>query len=155
MNDGQPEFAAVGDGSPKRADHHSVRGIVSHNRRGLIIFLILQVAMLTSPLDANGEEPWDLIPAHASAVIRLQAPENTSQDVAEFADDIQPGFGALIKGRLPLLGPVISNPTLAGVDLSRDWYVAIFAVCGTQSEEVMLIPPTDVSAMAECCWLGF
>ena len=80
---------------------------------------------LVSQLSAHAAGPLDLIPADATAVIRLKSPEATIGKVGNFANAVQPGLGFMVQGQAPGLGAVISNPTLGGVDLKQDWYVAV------------------------------
>ncbi|NQV29135.1 MAG: hypothetical protein HQ518_32685 [Rhodopirellula sp.] len=102
---------------------------------------------LVVPLLAQAAGPLDLIPADATAVIRLKSPEETIGKVGNFANAVQPGLGFMVQGQAPGLGVVISNPTLGGVDLKQDWYVAIFAVKGAEPAVVFVIPATDVKAL--------
>jgi len=91
----------------------------------------------------------------ASVVIRLQAPDTTSTDLAAFVNLVQPGFGGMIPALAPSLGMVISNPTLAGVDMSRDWYLALFAQPVGPPDIVLLIPATDAAKMRKGVNAGF
>jgi len=93
--------------------------------------------------------PWDWIPAGAGAVIRLQTPETTIQTVADFVNEVQPGFGGMIQGQQGSLGIPIFNPSMEGVDLTRDWYVAVFAKHHAKPGLLMIIPATDVDAIKQ------
>lgn len=98
---------------------------------------------------ASAADPIDLLHKDAAVVVRLQAPATTVKDLAAFIDQIQPGFGAVVQGQAGNLGPAINNPTLAGVDMSRDWYVMLFASAQAAPEPVMLIPTTDTQAFKD------
>jgi hypothetical protein len=87
---------------------------------------ILAVVTLFTAAQANAEGGLDLIPSDAAIVVRLKAPEATIAKVGNFANQIQPGLGFFVQGQAPALGVAISNPTLGGVDLKNDWYVAAF-----------------------------
>ncbi len=89
----------------------------------------------------------DLIPSSAAAVIRLKAPDKTVEGLADFINDIQPGFGALIQGQAGMLGVGISNPTMNGVDKSQDFWVAVFLKKDEEPSVVFLIPASDAEAM--------
>ena len=102
---------------------------------------------LSVQLSAQAAGPLDLIPADVTAVIRLKSPEATIGKVGNFANAVQPGLGFMVQGQAPGLGVVISNPTLGGVDLKQDWYVAVFAVKGAEPSVVFIIPATDVKAL--------
>ena len=102
---------------------------------------------VVTQISAQAAGPLDLIPADATAVIRLKSPEATIGKVGGFANAIQPGLGFVVQGRAPGLGVVISNQTLGGVDLKQDWYVAVFAVKGAEPAVVFVVPATDVKAL--------
>ncbi len=108
--------------------------------------MALGLAVVTQ-LSAQAAGPLDLIPADASAVIRLKSPEATIGKVGNFANAVQPGAGFMVQGQAPGLGVLISNPTLGGVDLKQDWYVAVFAVKGAEPAVVFVVPATDVKAL--------
>jgi hypothetical protein len=103
--------------------------------------------VLVTGLSAQAEGPLDLIPANATAVVRLKSPESTIGKVGNFANAVQPGLGFMVQGQAPGLGVAISNPTLGGVDLKKDWHVAIFAVKNAEPAVVFVIPATDVKAL--------
>ena len=115
-------------------------------RRSGAVALALGFA-LVNQLAAVAAGPLDLIPADATAVIRLKSPEATIGKVGNFANAVQPGLGFMVQGQAPGLGVVISNPTLGGVDLKQDWYVAIFAVKNAEPAVVFVVPATDVKAL--------
>lgn len=105
--------------------------------------LISLVMVLLPTLEAQ-ESGLDLIPETAVAVIRIQAPEQTTADLVEFINKVQPGFGGIAEAQLPmLLGQAIQNPQLDGVDQSQDWYVALFVDESGETKGVLLLPVTD------------
>lgn len=108
--------------------------------------MALGLALVTQ-ISAQAAGPLDLIPADATAVIRLKSPEATIGKVGNFANAIQPGLGFMVQGQAPGLGVVISNQTLGGVDLKQDWHVAVFAVKGAEPAVVFVVPATDVKAL--------
>lgn len=116
---------------------------------------VLAVATLFSAAQANAEGGLDLIPADAAIVIRLKAPEATIAKVGNFANQIQPGLGFFVQGQAPALGVAISNPTLGGVDLKNDWYVAAFPKKDGEPDVVFVVPATDSDAMQEAVGAGF
>jgi len=59
--------------------------------------------------------------------MRVKAPQAAFGKLGDFAEVVQPGVGAVVKGNLAMLGLVISNPTLAGVDVEKDWWAIVFA----------------------------
>ena len=96
--------------------------------------------VLFSSLIAQAEGPLDLIPASASAVVRIKSPQATIAKVANFVNAVQPGMGFAVQMQAPALGIGISNPTMGGVDLKNDWYVAVFSVKNAEPVVVFLIP---------------
>jgi hypothetical protein len=115
-------------------------------RRSGVAVVALGLVLVTG-LSAQAEGPLDLIPANATAVVRLKSPESTIGKVGNFANAVQPGLGFMVQGQAPGLGVAISNPTLGGVDLKKDWHVAIFAVKNAEPAVVFVIPATDVKAL--------
>ncbi|MCP4175732.1 MAG: hypothetical protein GY758_33720 [Fuerstiella sp.] len=65
---------------------------------------------------AQDSGAYGLIPGDAAVVVRLQAPDQTIEDLAEFVDKVQPGAGAVVRVQAASIGMAISNRTLAGVD---------------------------------------
>ena len=89
----------------------------------------------------------DLIPSSVSAVIRMKSPDKTVEGIAEFVNEVQPGFGALIQGQAGMLGVGISNPTMNGVDKNQDFWAAIFLEEEEEPSVVFIIPDSDAEAM--------
>ncbi len=116
----------------------------------IVVFaLVAQVAIAA-------ENPLDMIPASASVIVRLQAPETMIEELGSFIDKVQPGFGNVAKAQLmPALGQAISNTSLDGVDITRDWYVAIFIDEDKEPKSVLLIPTTDVAEVKEAMGSAF
>lgn len=111
-----------------------------------ILTLSTLLFLLISQSTTAQVAPLEMIPASAAVVIRLQAPETTLNGVASFINKVQPGIGDLAKAQmLPALGRNLSNPTLAGIDQTQDWYVACFMDENRKPQSVMLIPTTDVA----------
>lgn len=116
---------------------------------------LLAIATLVSANQALAEGGLDLIPADAAIVVRLKSPEATIAKVGNFANQIQPGLGFFVQGQAPALGVAISNPTLGGVDLKNDWYVAAFPKKNAEPDVVFVVPATDSDAMQEAVGAGF
>jgi hypothetical protein len=61
--------------------------------------------------------------------------------VAKLADKVQQGTGAVVEQQSPsVLGRLISNPSLTGVDQTRDWYVGVYANGTSEPTIVFAIP---------------
>ena len=116
-------------------------------RRFLLPGLLFLVASL--PIQA-AETALDAISTDASLVIRLKNPKATIAKVADLADVVVPNSGDSIRNHPSKLGDMISNPTLAGVNMESDWWVAVYATGGEQEPDVVfIIPASDLKAMKE------
>lgn len=104
---------------------------------------------------ALADDGYDLIPAEASIVVRLKAPETTISDLAEFVNKVQPGAGAFVEGQRASLGMLIDNPTLDGAFKNSDWYVASFATPDSSPEVVLLIPASDAQKFQQAVRPGY
>src|SRR6266849_886330 len=71
------------------------------------------------------------------------------------AQAAQPGVGEALKGNLPALGLLISNPALTGVDVEKDWWAIVFAESRQKPEVVFVVPTTDAAAMKNVLPPGF
>lgn len=105
---------------------------------------LIPLFTLFLPTLSAQESGFDLIPETAAAVVRIQAPEQITADLVEFINKVQPGFGGLAEAQLPMaFGQAIKNPQLAGVDQSKDWYVALFVDESGEPKGVFVLPVTD------------
>lgn len=104
---------------------------------------------------ARAADPSDAVPDSASVVLRLKAPETTLGNLGDFVDAVQPGVGAVVKGNLAALGLAISNPTLAGVDATKDWWAIVFAESRQRPALVFVIPAKDANALKSALPPGF
>lgn len=93
--------------------------------------------------------PLGLFPAETGLVLRLATPDRTMEKVAAFVDAVQPGTGQFVTGMEEQLGQLISNPGLTGVDVTRDWYVAVVLSAQGQPVPVFAIPATDAAAIVD------
>ena len=105
--------------------------------------------ILLFSVTASAADPVNLLHKDAAVVVRLKAPDTTVKDLAAFIDKVQPGFGATVQGQASTLGLAINNPTLAGVDMSRDWCIMLFASAKPPLQPVLLIPTNDVQAFKD------
>lgn len=122
--------------------------------RGLCVALGT-FSLLMVPV-ARAADPSDAVPDSASVVLRVKAPETTLGNLGDFVDAVQPGVGAAVKGNLAMLGLAISNPTLAGVDVEKDWWAIVFAESRRQRPAlVFVVPATDANAMKNALPPGF
>ena len=118
-----------------------------------LALLILLVAGL--PLQA-AETALDPISQEASLVIRFKKPKASIEKIADMVDQIVPGQGDQIRQQAAMIGGAISNPTLAGVDMDADWYVAMYTDDDEDDKSgnddptfLFIVPATDLKAMKE------
>ena len=121
--------------------------------RGLCV-AIGSLSLLMVPI-ASAADPSDAVPDSASVVVRLKAPETTLGNLGDFVDAVQPGVGAVVKGNLAMLGLAISNPTLAGVDVEKDWWVIAFVESRQKPTLVFVVPAKDADALKSALPPGF
>lgn len=112
--------------------------------RAVATCLILLLSASTLPAV---EHPSELFSPDVSVVVRLKNSKATAEKVAAFADAIQPGFGMQVKAGAQALGQGISNPTLAGVDQEKDWWMGLYTSAEGEPTIVYVIPATDADAM--------
>ncbi len=118
-------------------------------RRIVSPLLLLILALASLPIQA-AETAFDAISTDASVVVRLKKPKATIEKVADLADLVAKGTGDQIRSQSSAIGLAISNPTLAGVDMEADWWLAVYASGGeAQPEVVFIVPASDMAAMKE------
>lgn len=111
---------------------------------------LLLLVLVQNPLHAADKKVTDAIPADTSVVVRLKNPKATIDNVASFADMVQPGSGGMVRQNSPMIGVAISNPTLAGVDMSGDWYLLVFLEADEPEPSIaFIIPATDTKEMKD------
>lgn len=115
-------------------------------RRLLSVLFVAALLLSTAPLRAA--DALDAIASDASVVIRLKNPKATVEKAAAFVDMVQPGVGGQVRQNAMAIGLAISNPSLAGVDMNGDWYMAVYATAPhAEPGIVFVIPGTDLKAM--------
>ena len=127
----------------------------------ILLLASLPVASLTVQA---AETALDAISTDASVVIRFKKPKATIDKVADLVDLVMTGQGEQVRTQAALLGQAISNPTLAGVDMEADWFIAMYTDDdddddGKKDEKkdaadydptfVFIVPATDLAAMKE------
>ncbi len=107
------------------------------------------LSLLIFTTTVRAVEGPELLPESTAAVIKLMAPQKTLKQLSSFADSVQKGSGDMIKGQAGMLGLGISNPTMQGVDQSRDWWAGVFLNKDEDPAVVFVIPAIDTDAMSE------
>ncbi len=104
--------------------------------------LVLAVGGLASAADS----PLSAFPDSTDVLLRVKSPKATVDKAAALVEAIVPGYGAMVRQNAPALGALISNPTLNGVDQTKDWYIAVFTKGEQEPAVVFGIPVTDAAA---------
>lgn len=112
-------------------------------------------ALLFSNTSLYAAGPLDVVPTNAAIVGRLKAPQTTLEKTGAFVNQGAPGLGFLVLSQAGALGAAISNTTLGGVDLSKDWYFAAFVEKNAPPTVVFLVPATDEKDLKEAVGSGF
>lgn len=119
--------------------------------------IFLGIALLVAgEVRLQAQSPLDAISNDAAIVLRLKNPKGSIDKVAGLVDAVKPGMGEQVRGQAGAIGLLISNPTLAGVNMEQDWYAAVYVPEGAnkpsaggsgQPEVVFVVPATDLAAM--------
>ncbi|RLS57015.1 MAG: hypothetical protein DWH91_05315 [Planctomycetota bacterium] len=96
---------------------------------------------------AQAEGPLDQISADADIVIRIGSHDATVEHVAALAESVQLGTGDLVTQNATAFGLLLSNPTMAGVDKSQEFYLVLFTQAEAEPKALFAIPATDAPAM--------
>lgn len=118
-------------------------------RRALAWALVLVVAWTVRPALAQTESPLKAIPGDAAVVVRVKGFQGTLDKVAKLADAVQPGSGNTVKFGGAAIGAGLKNPTMEGVDLAGDFYLAVFVEKDSEPGMVFVVPAKDTAAMEE------
>jgi hypothetical protein len=132
-----------------RLIHHdqSSNGIRPMHRRSLLLSVFPVAVLGCLSLEASAATPLDSIPATADVVLRMRHPKETIDKATEMAATVRSSLGDQMQRYADGLGLFISNPTMAGVDRSRDWHVVAFAHSDKDPSVVFIIPATDTDVL--------
>jgi len=106
-------------------------------------FAAMLVALAVGGLASAADSPLSAFADTTDVVIRVKAPKTTVDKTASLVEAIQPGFGAMVRQNAVALGALISNPTLQGVDQTKDWYIAVISNGQEEPSVVFGIPVTN------------
>ncbi len=97
---------------------------------------------------ASAQSPLASVPADAAVVVRIASVETLEEAVTTFADQIQEGAGDGASAAIyEILGEIVQDRELEGVDTTKDWYIALFANGPQPPSVVLMIPATDADAV--------
>lgn len=113
--------------------------------RGLVASLVVALGGATYA----AESPLAQISRDADVVIRIRQFDGTVEKVAALVNAVQPGFGDMVSQNAPAFGLAISNPGMAGVDRSKDFYLCLFMREEGEPKALFAIPTTDGEALSK------
>ena len=113
--------------------------------RGLVASLVMALGGAAYAADS----PLAQISQDADVVIRIRQFDGTVEKVAALVNAVQPGFGDMVSQNAPAFGMVISNPAMAGVDRSKDFYLCLFMREEGEPKVLFAIPTTDGEALSK------
>lgn len=93
------------------------------------------------------DSPLSQVSKDADVVVRIRAFDTTVENLAALTNEVQPGAGDLVSQNATMFGLVLSNPTLAGVDRTKDFYLMLFARPEGEPKALFVIPTTDGPAL--------
>ncbi|MFN9721487.1 MAG: hypothetical protein ACK58L_22540 [Planctomycetota bacterium] len=115
------------------------------------VLISLSAALLLSGIAyPQDKSPLDMIPETSVGVVRFDAPETIKSDLSAFINQVQPGFGGFVEANFAtVLQQLSQNPTLDGLDLERDWYVAFVLNDDNEPQPVLILPTTAMDDARE------
>lgn len=116
-------------------------------RRLLLLSVPLLALSLAPAVFADDRSPLEAISNDADVVLRLRQPQQTIDKLAEMAATVRRSLGDQMRTYGDGLGLYIFNPTMAGVDRTRDWHVAAFVDADEDPAVVFIIPATDTGVL--------
>lgn len=117
-------------------------------RRGYKYVVCGCLMLAASSLQA-AEAPLSVFPSDTGVIVKLSSPNKVIKNLADAVNLVQPGFGSMVQGQASNIGIGISNPTLQGVDMDKDWWMGVFTHENAEPQVVFVIPATDVGDMED------
>ncbi len=117
--------------------------------RRLSVFVVCGCLMLASQMAHAADAPLSVFPSDTGVIVKLASPNKFIQNVADAVNMVQPGFGGIVQGQAQAIGIGISNPTLQGVDMDKDWWMGVFMQGEDEPQVVFVIPATDIKDMED------
>jgi len=111
--------------------------------------------MMTAAAAHAADDPLDAFPAETGVVLRIGAPSETSGKAKGFLNNAAPRYAQASDSLAPALGSLIGNPTLAGIDPKRDWYVAVLPRPEQSPAIVFAVPTSNVDDLKKAVGQGY
>lgn len=112
-------------------------------------------ALLSAVSVRAADDPLDAFPAETGVVLRLASPNELADKSGAFLKNAAPQFAQLAGQLGPGLGSLIGNPTLAGVDPARPWYVAVLPRPQGAPSLAFAAPAADAAAVKKAVGQGY
>lgn len=116
-------------------------------RQQTVAFLAAWFVCGSAALSLAADPPLSAFASDADVVIRLKAPQQTIERAAAMAATADETIAMQIRQNSLIIGALISNPALAGVDQAQDWLVVVHARPEADPAVIFCIPATDAAAM--------
>ena len=116
-------------------------------RIALGVALILTTVLSEQPAARAADDATRSLPEGALIVVRLNAPRRTLAKWRRFAAKLDPSYSLMMTPWEGMLGGLIANPDMIGVDMDRDWWMAVYPGPDDSPEVVYAIPAKDVGFM--------
>jgi hypothetical protein len=112
---------------------------------GVALFLATMFGEQSTARAVDDATP--VLPEGALVMMRLSAPQRSLVKWRKFATSLDESYGPFVTEWSGMLGEMIVNPELAGVDGSRDWWLAVYPGAGGAPEIVYAIPTKKADFM--------
>jgi len=123
-------------------------------RPAFLLLSTLAAALSAFPLRAD-DDPLDALPAETGVLLRLAAPTDLSAKSKAFLRNAAPQLAQVADQLGPGLGSLIGNPTLAGIDPARPWYVAALPRPAGPPAVLFAVPASDAAALKKAVGQGY
>ncbi|MCA9005459.1 MAG: DUF3352 domain-containing protein, partial [Planctomycetaceae bacterium] len=112
--------------------------------------LVISVFLFSGASLLADEFPQSAVSSEAGIVIRLKQPQETQQKLTTIMNQVDESLSTILGGNIrTFLGRSISNPTLAGVDTTRDMCVGVFLSQTKRPGLLYVVPVKDEAAFRE------
>lgn len=115
--------------------------------RLLSLLVIVSAGLLSVGSVVASDNPLEAVPDRAGVLLRLRSPQSSLEKVAALAGKIDRQHAQAVRGAMPELGTLISNPDLQGVDAESDWWVAVFPHADRDPGVLFIVPASDADAL--------
>lgn len=123
--------------------------------RPVLSFFAALVAFAAVAHLRAADDPLDALPSETGVLLRIASPTDLSAKAKAFLGNAAPQFAQLADQLGPGLGSLIGNPTLAGIDPGRPWYVAVLPQPEGAPGVLFAAPASDAEAIKKAVGQGY